>query len=68
MSITTSSPLQGLVLDFMELNMDPKMPFSDLLDDEIKALRRRVDKAFNDYEAVAITRRKYPGSYWDGRV
>ncbi len=49
--------LRQNVHDFIELNSDMSLPFSDTLDEAILLAKREVDKVFADYERVAQDRR-----------
>lgn len=52
-----SHPLKQHILDFIDNQMDPEMPFSDVLDEAIQDAKQQAADTFAVYEAVAAERR-----------
>lgn len=53
-----SQPISDRLLDFIELNTNPEVPFSAEIDQEIQVMKAEVLKIFQDYEIVADRRKK----------
>lgn len=55
-----SNPLSEHVLNYIELNSDPSLPFSDVLDVAIQRAKQVVRQQFAAYEQIAEKRRPVP--------
>jgi hypothetical protein len=51
-------PLKDHLYDYIELNTDPDLPFSDVLDQLIQDAKADVLKVFADYEHLVRQRRR----------